>query len=169
MFSPQIHGHYLTDEPIMEVFAKTIEACPDMSADKLAKRVKIWQLSFSNRSKGPSGALLDKTAVWVAYSLIMRGYRGLKDMIVKDPDHYLIWDANRTYGRCMFSTEKAYIGLGPKTMQPGDCVVLFEGGTVPHVLRRNGAEFTFIGECYVHGAIQGELFDSTKSKRMWLT
>lgn len=52
-------------------------------------------------------------------------------------------------------------------MKEGDVVSLLSGSRVPFVLRRyeihpdyEGAEehFHLIGECYLHGAMEGELF-----------
>jgi len=62
--------------------------------------------------------------------------------------------------RC-FITNRGYIGVGPAAMEEDDKVVIFDGSTVPSVLRwdcsRNGARmYKLVGECYVHGLMQGE-------------
>ncbi|KAJ3481831.1 hypothetical protein NLG97_g7721 [Lecanicillium saksenae] len=50
--------------------------------------------------------------------------------------------------------------LGPDSMEPGDAVVVLYGGVAPFVLRRRGPKsedgWTLIGECYVHGMMNGE-------------
>ena len=64
--------------------------------------------------------------------------------------------------RKMIRTINGYIGLVPATAQPGDSVVLFQGGNVPYLIRSHENGFLLVGECYIHGAMQGELWDSSK-------
>jgi hypothetical protein len=63
--------------------------------------------------------------------------------------------------RCLFRTEGGWMGVCSETCEVGDEVWLLEGGAVPYVLRRmpEGGKkgFVFRGECYVHGAMNGEL------------
>ncbi|KAL2126938.1 hypothetical protein VTI74DRAFT_11589 [Chaetomium olivicolor] len=64
--------------------------------------------------------------------------------------------------RSLFKTEEGWIEVCCETCQVGDEVWLLEGGTVPYVLRRRSGgdrcdEFVFRGECYVHGAMNGEV------------
>jgi hypothetical protein len=68
----------------------------------------------------------------------------------------------------MFISSDRRIGLGPKNMAIGDCLVLLMGGKVPFVLRPRGDVFELVGECYVHGAMQGELFDVNKCVKICL-
>jgi hypothetical protein len=70
--------------------------------------------------------------------------------------------------RLLFTTSNGYMGLGPKMAQVGDLVYLFLGGELPYVLRRHEDTdtFQFIGECYVHGLMNGEgLVDARKKSR----
>ena len=61
-------------------------------------------------------------------------------------------------GRKFFVTEKGYIGLGPGDAKPGDIVSIFLGGEVPFIIRKkNGGEFCFVGESYVHGLMDGSV------------
>jgi hypothetical protein len=62
--------------------------------------------------------------------------------------------------RCLFRTEQRHIGLGPDSLQPGDCVWVLSGGRVPFVLRQIDANdenrYELVGEAYVHGVMYGE-------------
>jgi hypothetical protein len=59
-----------------------------------------------------------------------------------------------------------YIGVGPYNTEPGDfCAVLF-GGDVPFVLRDEGDEQMLVGDCYVHGIMQGEVVADTETVDM---
>ncbi|KAL7814949.1 HET domain-containing protein [Trichoderma aethiopicum] len=65
-------------------------------------------------------------------------------------------------GRRFFITKKGYFGLGPQKAEPGDRIAVLLGSGVPFVLRRcSTAEgkrvWKVMGECYVHGIMQGEV------------
>ncbi|KAK5689982.1 hypothetical protein LTR97_012465 [Elasticomyces elasticus] len=62
-------------------------------------------------------------------------------------------------GAALFTTALGFFGLGPTFMRPGDCVAVLFGGQTPFVLRPIGkpGEYTFVGQCYVHGIMDGEL------------
>lgn len=63
--------------------------------------------------------------------------------------------------RRLFVTKKGYLGVGPLSARAGDAVYVLSGGHVPFVLRKapqTGEDhaWTLIGDCYVHGVMQGE-------------
>ncbi|KAH0543166.1 hypothetical protein FGG08_002511 [Glutinoglossum americanum] len=66
--------------------------------------------------------------------------------------------------RRVFWTEKGFVGLGPSFMQPNDTVGVFHGGRLPLVLRPRGREWKLIGDAYVHGFMQGEVFNEAIDK-----
>lgn len=55
-------------------------------------------------------------------------------------------------------TKAGYIGAVPEKTRPGDIVVVLYGSSVPIVLRptAGGNTYQFIGECYLHGFMDGE-------------
>ncbi|KAL2192371.1 heterokaryon incompatibility protein-domain-containing protein [Corynascus similis CBS 632.67] len=64
--------------------------------------------------------------------------------------------------RCLLRTKDDWIGVCSEACEVGDEVWLLEGGAVPYVLRRQKVEgdevkFVFRGECYIHGAMNGEV------------
>jgi hypothetical protein len=60
--------------------------------------------------------------------------------------------------RTFIITQKGYMGLGPAYTQPGDKIYVLAGGQVPFILRptENIGVFSLVGECYVHGIMDGE-------------
>jgi Heterokaryon incompatibility protein (HET) len=86
------------------------------------------------------------------------------------------WLKDQTY----FTTKQGYMGTGPGTVEPGDQVWILFGSNVPFVLRDISAQkrpangrrseqpekksFGKIGDCYVHGIMQGEVFRDTKAR-----
>ena len=66
--------------------------------------------------------------------------------------------------RCVFREEKAYLGLGLKTVRAGDRIYLLQGAPVPYVFRHQPVDpdsvLDFKGEVYVHGIIYGEVVET---------
>lgn len=62
-------------------------------------------------------------------------------------------------GRTFARTADGYVGLVPFAARPGDVVAIFSGSRVPILVRqhpsRSGLHMV-IGECYLHGVMQGE-------------
>ncbi|KXX74904.1 Heterokaryon incompatibility protein 6, OR allele [Madurella mycetomatis] len=63
--------------------------------------------------------------------------------------------------RRLFITKKGYLGAGPLSARVGDAVYILSGGHVPFILRKEARAgednaWTLIGDCYVHGVMQGE-------------
>lgn len=63
-------------------------------------------------------------------------------------------------------TRKGCFVLGPDVLQEGDVVAVLRGGKVPFLLRRVSAMgndpeggWVLVGECYVHGLMDGEKWD----------
>jgi hypothetical protein len=83
---------------------------------------------------------------------IFRGRKNLKSFIISE--------ARETRGRCLFTTEKGYIGLSPSRIQARDKICIFPGCPLPLALREDGAAcFQLVGECFVLGIMDGEGLD----------
>ncbi|KAF4630757.1 hypothetical protein G7Y89_g7381 [Cudoniella acicularis] len=61
--------------------------------------------------------------------------------------------------------QRGYLGMGPKSSQPGDQVWLLRGGNIPFILRplENG-NYRPIRGTYVHGAMRGEALKGKDNK-----
>ncbi|KIW03347.1 uncharacterized protein PV09_05556 [Verruconis gallopava] len=71
--------------------------------------------------------------------------------------------------RRLFITKRGYIGMGPLATQVGDIVHVLLGSQIPFVSRKSAVcledevnevelpTFSFVGECYVHGVMEGEI------------
>ncbi|KAN0094266.1 HET domain containing protein [Hyaloscypha variabilis] len=68
-------------------------------------------------------------------------------------------------GRRLARTQRGRLCLVPAEVEEGDAVVLVKGGRVPLVIRYHRADqdgthtWKLVGECYVHGLMDGEAFD----------
>jgi hypothetical protein len=59
-------------------------------------------------------------------------------------------------GRRFFFTKNGLMGMGPAT-KPGDLVFVVAGAPVPLVVRPEGSKHRLIGDCYVHGIMDGQV------------
>ena len=60
-------------------------------------------------------------------------------------------------GRRICVTKGRYMGVTTYDTEKGDILVMLEGFTMPFVLRPNGDNFMIVGDCYIHGIMDGEL------------
>ncbi|RGP64113.1 hypothetical protein FLONG3_9659 [Fusarium longipes] len=57
-------------------------------------------------------------------------------------------------------TAGGWFVVGPDIMQAGDVVAVFYGGRTPFLIRRREEDtWMLVGECYVHGMMNGEVFE----------
>jgi hypothetical protein len=82
----------------------------------------------------------------------------------------LAWSGRTDAATCrrMFKTKTGLIGLAPRFLQRGDSVALVKGAKVPLAIRPSGSRWRLVGECYVHGKMQGEAFDGNECGELWL-
>ena len=73
--------------------------------------------------------------------------------------------------RHMFATDSGYIGMAPLEARRGDEVWILHGCSIPVLLRSvGGKHWQFVGECYVHGFMYGEVLQYVEaSKRVTST
>jgi hypothetical protein len=153
--------------------------------DQLSQR--IFSL-FPHQRKNEHQEFPDLTsryelAITIAFRLF---YTGSEILLEKAGDDTVVWrifnrqiDASGFYvrfvdtmskSRSVFETSDGYIGLGPDTIQTGDCVVILPGVGVPYLARPVGSGlYTLLGEVYVPGIMYGELFEEQKVSRLtWM-
>lgn len=77
-------------------------------------------------------------------------------------------NASSYRGTCL--TSQGYLGLIPMSAREGDRICVLLGGQVLYVLRpkdlaRPGTTYEYIGECYVHGLMDGEVMSWVQEGR----
>ena len=66
----------------------------------------------------------------------------------------------QTQGKRFCVTRDGYMCLIPARAAKGDEICVFLGGSVPFVIReRDNGNYSLVGECYVHGLMDGEALD----------
>ena len=67
----------------------------------------------------------------------------------------------------LFWTAGGYLGLVTRGAMVDDEVWLLKGGNLPFLLRKvEGEKFELIGECYVHGVMNGEKFEGDRCREV---
>lgn len=85
------------------------------------------------------------------------GEQDIDSAMYKDLVGYSSQVFSVTHGRNIFVTKKGYMGLCPRSTRLGDKVVVLFGGRTPFILRKaRKGRYEFLGECYVHGIMNGE-------------
>ena len=65
--------------------------------------------------------------------------------------------------RRLMVTEQGHIGMAPARSRKGDVVVVLYGCSVPVLLRPHQDQYEFIGECFVHGYMEGEILKEVEA------
>lgn len=77
-----------------------------------------------------------------------------------------------TFMQCMnrrlIKTSSGYLGLASRHADARDAMALLAGSQAPFVLRKTGKYYKVVGDCYVHGTMDGELWDEGKCDRLWI-
>jgi hypothetical protein len=76
-----------------------------------------------------------------------------------------------SHNRRLATTMEGYVGHVPRETKPGDAIYVLPGCKVPVVVRKMGGQWGLLGECYVHGFMNGEAFgigrDITRIDLVW--
>jgi hypothetical protein len=152
------HGTYVNGEPIEDAFWQTLIAgCPPSEKDSIQQEYYAW------RDANRLDQLIARMEFDINHPKLFIASRILQAFLPTTPAAAKRF-AGRfdfTDGRTMMRTEKGYIGLAPAWALADDRIVILKGGAVPFVLRAapDGC-WQLVGECYVHGIMNGEAFDA---------
>ncbi|KAK0652648.1 hypothetical protein B0T16DRAFT_104087 [Cercophora newfieldiana] len=86
---------------------------------------------------------------------------GFTSIFRPDPSRTAFFHDNAlmAFGRRMCVSEKGYVGLVPANTAVGDQIAILAGAGTPYLLRETGGKRLLVGECYIHGAMDGEVFE----------
>ncbi|KAM0287084.1 hypothetical protein ACHAO9_007841 [Fusarium lateritium] len=72
------------------------------------------------------------------------------------PEEYAFLACTYCFNRSFLVASTGNIGIGPSDTQAGDCISVILGGDVPYVIRNNWAWWSFVGEMYLNGYMNGQ-------------
>jgi hypothetical protein len=71
-----------------------------------------------------------------------------------------MYDAHlKSRHKTFFTTGTGYFGTAAFTVRPGDSIALFSGLPTPFVVRKEGKFYRLLSAAYVHGIMDGELWN----------
>lgn len=94
-------------------------------------------------------SIFDKGLNGFVHSLWASGLRDIGRLL-----HYTTICTQRSF----FRMEGHLCGNGPRTMRTSDKIAIFEGGLFAHVLRPVDSHFMLVGQAYIPGLMEGEVF-----------
>jgi hypothetical protein len=71
--------------------------------------------------------------------------------------------------RRFFVSARGRFGWAPFRTEVGDRACVLRGMRVPVIMRSRGAQYEFIGLCYVHGFMDGETWDLGDLQWGWMS
>ncbi|KAE8447238.1 hypothetical protein EG329_010932 [Mollisiaceae sp. DMI_Dod_QoI] len=130
----------------------------------------FWRTLIRNRDG--SGSIPDDAIAETHFQPWMRAcFNGMSAYLAAwYKDHHAVgprpvptfndWVDRASLGSRMFRGEKNFLGTGSRYVQPGDLICVLYGGQTPFVLREvEEGRMRFVGDCYVHGIMEGEALD----------
>lgn len=131
-------------------------------------QLRVWRLLTLGR--GCSWPLLGYAIMAVAFMGLLAA-----DLLLCRCEYRYIMRNGEYHARRQISAERelfygtnGLVGLAPRWAVAGDEMFVLRGGKVPVLLRRDGdsGPYQFVGEAYVHGAMQGDMFDLHKCENL---
>ncbi|KAF2442025.1 HET-domain-containing protein [Karstenula rhodostoma CBS 690.94] len=100
---------------------------------------------------------------------------GGEEVLTREEVHRLLAGRYRSNmsgmdGKRPYITRKGYLGMCPGSALPGDVVVIFHGARLPYVLRPRpeGDRYTFLGEAYCDGMMDGEISEGRQETSFFI-
>jgi hypothetical protein len=105
----------------------------------------------------PKTAALDKEVGFlipgkVAANILLQEYDAVGDQAEK----FANWATSICYQMRRCGTAKGYVGHVPHGVRVGDLICVIAGAAVPFTLRKVAGGYRVIGQCYLHGMMEGE-------------
>lgn len=93
---------------------------------------------------------------------VARGLNPWRDKQAEEDDHKYYDAINAALrGRGLFFNRNYFIGIASAAAEKGDVLCIPSGAKIPWIVREvDGGAYKFVGECYVHGIMDGEIMDS---------
>ena len=170
------HASYPTGEGIDEVFALTLTLAKKPRFAHEAETYHAidfqhWCICLYERtltSLRNEGRIDDIERLEIEWKAEYQRLKSLVGTHVFSPTFLGDWQPY-CRGRKLFSTLSGHIGIGDVTLEPRDLVCVLLGGKTPFIIRPVDQKYKFVGECYLHGIMQGEALEEGLQRRQLIT
>ena len=72
------------------------------------------------------------------------------------PERYEALFRNFCFDRAFVTSSQGRMGIAPSNTQVGDTILIIPGGGVPYIARPLGQYWSFVGESYIDGLMEGQ-------------
>lgn len=155
-------GSYVAGGTAMDAFFMTqLAGCPKLQYDIMKGRFQeLWEEAKKHTPKKTiQGSVTVSTAEGSQQQRI--NLIPIDDRETGEVESLLSSSLQYTKRRRFAMTSRGYYGLVPAKATPGDEIAILKGANYPFVLRAQGQSWKLVGECYVHGVMNGEAFDAS--------
>ena len=155
---------YRTGEDMRDAFWKTI-CCNKILTSEAISQVRQEYLEFIEGHRRFASTVRTPVVGLVAF-IVLAMWGLIKVVILRWPLPSFQHRCGAIVDRRFVLTRKGYMGVASQSTQVDDCVALFKGSTIPLVIRQMETSWTFIGDAYVHGMMNGEAFEEGQCHKM---
>jgi heterokaryon incompatibility protein (HET) len=151
-------SRYITNDALARAFMVTLAANWNLSMrERIADQpmCHFWAYMWRVYRRLYQERISDE--IWSDIENEYKGFLDLPD--VGDADLFRLHLDAAHNRRIFFTKDLSYFGLGPCIMQENDILCVLFGGATPMILRPEGGQHRFIGECYVYDLMNGEAID----------
>ena len=147
-------------KPLVSVVLQRGRHAKEAASYNVAVRKVYKKLPLNSTRQAANNTLL---STWLRYLPLGKSYHKDANTLHNISNEAARYIDTQIDNRSFFVTKRGYIGIGPDTTKAGDIVCTLFGSTVPFILRAvEGSEkFRLLGESYVHGIMDGELWKET--------
>jgi hypothetical protein len=154
---------YPTGEPVMEVLWKTVTLNQYSSGANTTNSLLTGLPNAAVMASVSAARKFFESVTDFGNSSAVRGAATVEEFNAAGVGFVKLGDVLRGWKFAMFAG--GYVGMVPITAQKSDLVVVIAGARAPYVVRRvpgtcDPVRHNLVGECYVHGIMQGELLNN---------
>lgn len=158
----QSHRYVHTEQTLIDVFARTIAADTNLVGARIVPNPGAHHILYpfieDYHVSRPSSRML--AGDFKDKKQLERAAKQAEDDIQAAKRAVQL----RSHRRRFFSTSRGFFGLGPRDAMSEDTVFILHGCSVPVVLRRSGDGWSFVGEVFVAGIMDGQAVDAMAYK-----
>lgn len=158
---------YPTDEEAIEVYKSTLQAGPSTPSHVAMHDFQIWRNNFqmyhdflSKAESYPIDSIYtphgQPGVAGIQFLMVMMDMKNLPEQ----PQF------GCTIGRRLVRTANGYLGLVPAGTVGGDSIALLKGVKTPVIVREKDEEWVIVGLAYVHGMMNGEVWEEERCQKM---
>jgi hypothetical protein len=156
---------YVTEETRREAFWQTVSAGEYNHSTRVQTELRVWD-NVTRLAIFVRQMYIDPFGLPYCVAVFIWHLVSNKELFVFEIQ------GRYTLNRRLILTASGYLGLASCLTNVGDDVVLCKGSSVPLVLRRTEdtmGTFRLVGDSYIHGIMNGEIFEEGRCRQLLLT